>query len=230
MALRIFEVDPAGRPGARYQDDIVGRFRSGMSRGRQAVALDKWRVTSGDPTVAARIAELYGGDPEEWETDSEERLQVFTGADEVNIILAGPSAVTSEMVLWGRAGLLRSCDGVSQRDENNSPCECPSTIKERKERAKAGTGCEPAIRVYFRLADDPELGKFRFQSGSWTMAAEIAEAEAALATIGGPALGTLALEHVEYTTKTGKDVAYTKPVLTIACAAPEPAAALPEAA
>jgi len=99
-----------------------------------------------------------------------------------------------------------------QTDEGHSDCVCPSDLAERKEGAKNGTACEPSIQIYFRLADAPELGKFKFFTGSWTMAKELWEAEDALADIDGPAYATLTLELVEFTTTAGKHVSYTKPV------------------
>jgi hypothetical protein len=84
----------------------------------------------------------------------------------------------------------------------------------------AGYGCAPSILVYFRSAAEPDLGRFSFSSGSWSRAAEIEDAEKALAKIDGPALATLTLEIVEYETKAGRQVRYTKPVLTVKGAAP----------
>ena len=63
---RIFETAPK-HFGA---DDIVGNLRSGMQIDNKPVALQEWRVTTGDPDVANAIADLYGGKVEEWETKS----------------------------------------------------------------------------------------------------------------------------------------------------------------
>lgn len=217
MGIKIFEVDPDSQP--RSSDDIVGRFRSGTQLNNRPMALDNWRVTTGDPDVAAAIADTFGGDPKDWDTQTEEKLEVFTETDSVEIILDGPDAIRTSMVLWGRNSMIRSCDGVTQTDDKQSACVCPSTVKERKEAAKAGHGCEPSVQVYFRLAAAPDLGKFKFFSGSWSLAAEVGDAEAKLAAINGPARATLTLERVEYTPKGGprKDqlVSFTKPVVKV---------------
>ncbi len=217
MALKIFDVDPDAAP-RKPLDDLVGRFRSGALVQGRPMALTEWRFTTGDPDVAKAVADLLGGEPAEWDTPTEEVLEVYTSATEVDVILDGPSAVKSGMVLWGRNAMIRSCDGVTQKD--GSACACPQKITERKEASKAGTGCDPSIQVYFRLADLPDLGKLRFMSGSWSMAAEIGEAEEKLAKIDGPALGKLTLVPVNYTTKAGREVSYTKPVLTVTGPAP----------
>ena len=216
MALRIFDVDPESKP--RQTDDVVGRLRSGTQQNGRPLALSEWRFTSADPDVVAAVREMMGGKaPAKWDTNGDDNYELFTTSNKVDIILDSPESVRSSMVLWGRTGKIRECDGAQQKGATDgAPCACPSKLSERKDAAaKAGHGCEPSIQVYFRLADAPELGKFKFFSGSWSMAAEIGTAEQALAKIGGKALATLELQKVEYTTKLGKDVSFIKPVLTV---------------
>jgi hypothetical protein len=216
---RIFDVD-GDSPAASKVDDIVGRFRSGHQLNGQPAALSEWRVTGSDPVALNQVVGLLGGDEAgKWDTKSEETYEVFTEANSIDIILDGPKALRTSMVLWGRKGKIRECDGAVQTDEAVSECACPSDLAEKKEGAKIGTACEPSIQIYFRLANQPDLGKFKFFTGSWTMAKDLWEAEEALAEIGGPAYATLTLELVEFTTKSGKHVQYTKPVLDITGAA-----------
>jgi hypothetical protein len=223
MALRIFDVDvdPDAAPKKRFTDDVVGRFRSGAQVNRRPLALDEWRVTTGDPEVADAIAARFGGTPQEWAAQGEDNIEVYTTTPSVDIILDGPDAVRQSMVLWGRNGLIRTCDGVTQKDDQGSPCACPSALKDRKEAAKAGHGCEPSIQVYFRLADDPDLGKLKFFSGSWSMARDLVHdgVEDALRDIDGPARATLSIEKVEWETKEGTTRSFMKPVLAIKGAA-----------
>jgi hypothetical protein len=214
MGLRIFEVDPDSQP-KRKNDDVVGRFRSGQQLNNRPLALTEWRVTTGDPDVADKVADLYGGTPGQWDTKTAETLEVLTEASEVTVIFDGPRSVKTEMVLWGRNGKIRSCDGVTQTADDNGNCEgcvCPSTVKERKEAAKKGTGCEPSVLLFFKLADAPDLGKFRFSSGSWNFAADIGDVEDALAAVDGPALAEFGLEVISWQDKTTKETrSYTKP-------------------
>jgi hypothetical protein len=221
MALRIFDVDTESKP--KTTDDVVGRFRSGTQLNGRPMALSEWRVTSADPLVLNELQTLMGGaEPQKWDTNSDEKHELLTTSTVVDIILDGPGSVRTSMVLWGRNGKIRECDGASQKGSNDgADCVCPSKLSERKDAAKAGHGCEPSIQVYFRLAEAPELGKFKFFSGSWTMAAEIGNAEQELSAIDGPALATLELVNVSFKTKDGKQVSYTKPVLTITGPAPE---------
>lgn len=218
MGLRIFETDPdaAPKPRQSFADDMVGRFRSGYQINGRPASLEAWRVTTGDPDVATLISDLLGGEPpQRWESRGEDNLEIFTASGQVEIILDGPNSIRSEMVLWGRSGAIRKCDGVEQKgDDIGKPCECPATFADRKDAAKAGRGCEPSVTIYFRLAANPDLGVFKFTSGSWSLARDIGFAEDKLATIDGPALATLALEVVEFTSQ-GVNRKFTKPVITV---------------
>src|SRR5690606_40800256 len=72
--LKIFDTETAKatRKQQDFSGDVVGRFRSGYQVDNRPQSLGAWRVTTGDPEVAARVHELFGGDsPQEWR--SEER-------------------------------------------------------------------------------------------------------------------------------------------------------------
>jgi hypothetical protein len=162
--------------------------------------------------VAKAVAELFGGEPREWVTKTEESLEVLTTTATIEVTLEG---LTSEMVLWGRGSTpIRVCDGNTMKD-GNKPCECPADLKEKKEGAKNGSACQPNVRATFRLVDNPDLGLWRFNSSSWNLAAQVNALEGELADAGGSSLATLSLELVEFTTKAGRDVRYTKPVVKI---------------
>jgi hypothetical protein len=218
MALRIFETDPdaAPKPRANYSDGTVGRFHSGRQVDGQPESLSEWRITTGDRVVADAVAQLFGGVPDETDSPNENFIEVLTAANAVPVILDGVKAIRSDMKLWNRSKLVHHCDGVeflSPDEKAGRPCGCPALFAERKQAAKDYVGPSPSINITFRLADDPDLGSFRFQSGSWTLAEVLHEYENDLARVGGEAVATLRLELVEYTTKKGRHVSYLKPVL-----------------
>ncbi|MFI6444692.1 hypothetical protein [Kitasatospora sp. NPDC050543] len=237
--LRIFETDPDARPAPRasFADDVVGRFRSGRMVGRRPESLNEWRITTGDPVVAARVAELFGGEPTEWDTDAEDSTEILTEAASVSIIIDSADALTSDMRLYGSVGSepIHWCDGVEFLDDEQKgqPCGCPALLVDRKLLAKSGKGPKPNLGIKFRLADDPDLGIFRARFGAWDLAKVWHEILQALDDVGGPARARLSLETVEFTIKTGPkkgtQVAYNKPVIKVlgAYSAPE---ALPAAA
>lgn len=228
MGLRIFQNDPAtsSAPRQSFRDDVVGRFRSGYQLNNRPAALTDWRVTTGDPDVASAIYDLLGGDqPQEWEARGEDNLEVFTASPSIEIILDGPKAIRQKMILWGRNGKpITSGDGETLDDGTPDP-DAHLSLQERKEKARQGIGAEPQIEIYFRLAESPDLGIFKFQSGSWSMASDLAhfEIEDELADLSsdsesGKVRARLTLEEVSFIAKNGpragQNVQYTKPVLS----------------
>jgi hypothetical protein len=238
MALKIFGDNPetAQKPRQRFADDIVGRFRSGHQLNGRPAALKEWRVTTGDPEVADVLHEILGGDaPQEWEAKGEDNIEVFTASKSVAIILEGEKSLRQKMVLWNRAGkLIQSGDGqvIEYPEERRGEPDPDAhlSFQERKQRARDGFGAEPQIEVYFRLADDEDLGIFKFQTGSWSMASDLAYndvegdlADAVADSENGRAKAVLELEEVSFVAKNGpragQTVTYTKPVLKIKGAA-----------
>ena len=121
MALnRIFETQSK----SFGQDDVVGYLKSGMQLDGRPIALENWRVTSGDPDVLKAIASSYGGEVENWETTTEHNQQVLTEVGSLEVQLV---SVQSNFALWGRGNKpIRICDGLKQNDENKTPCACPN--------------------------------------------------------------------------------------------------------
>ncbi|MFB7919377.1 hypothetical protein [Streptomyces sp. NPDC056061] len=233
----IWETDPDAKPKERqFSSDYVGRFRSGRLVGKAPEALNKWRITTGDPVVAAKVSALFGGVSEEWDTEKEDSLEVLTDAASVEIIIESSDAVDASMKLFGMQGLAHHCDGVkflSPDEDRGEPCGCPPAFQDRKDKARAGRGPKPSVDVTFKLADAPELGLFRFNSGSWelvkvlhTVIADIDKAggreyadDDTVTVKGGAVRATLSIENVSYRTKAGRDVSYNKPVVKVLGAA-----------
>lgn len=236
MSLKIFGGEN-GQPVKKQSttSDIVGRFRSGYVANDRPVALTEWRVTTGDPEVAGKVADLLGADGHQnWDAHGEDNIEVFGKEQTIEIILEGTKALRQAMVLYGRKGIIYVSDGetISYPDERKGEADpqAGQDLATRKAKAKEGTGAEPRIEVYFRLASDPDLGIFKFQSGSWSFASDLgyhgvedAIADAVEASDEGKVAATLTLEGVEFTAKNGPRagqlVSYTKPVLIIKGAA-----------
>lgn len=224
MALNIFGTDPDEQPKRRssFADDVVGRFRSGYQVNNRPAALTEWRVTTGDPDVAAKVHDLLGGEvPQEWEAKGEDNLEVFTASPSVNIIIENAGAVRQRMILWGRNGKpIQEGDGQTLSDGTPDP-DADLSFNERKKKGQDGIGPVPQIEVFFRLADEPELGIFKFTTGSWSLAYDLAAdaIDRVLDGIDGPASATLALEEVSFVAKkgprAGQTVQYTKPILKV---------------
>ncbi|MEW2034913.1 hypothetical protein AB0901_30980 [Streptomyces roseifaciens] len=216
--MRIFETDPAAKPRQTFSDDTVGRFHGGKAENGLPVALSEWRVTTGDPEVAAAVAQLLGGQPEETDSTAENYIEILTAVSKVKVVLSGVDAISSDLKLWNGPNLIHHCDGVeflSPEEDKGKSCGCPALMDDRKAAAKSKRGPSPSISVTFRLAEDYDLGLFRLQTGSWKLAEVLHEVENALDRIGAEALCSLELELVEYTTKKGRDVSYRKPVIKV---------------
>lgn len=212
MALKIWGDDPDAqpRPRQKFSDDVVGRFRSGHQLNGRPASLSEWRVTTGDPEVAAEIHDLLGGDaPQEWEARGEDNLEVFTASNEVRIIIESEKSLRQEMILFGRNNkIIQRGDGetITYPPEKVGPDpDAALSFQERKAKAQEGTGPEPQVELYFRLADNPDLGIFKFQSGSWGLVRNLAAdgVDEKLRALGGPALARLYLEEVSFVAKNG---------------------------
>lgn len=203
-------------------DATIGTFRSGYHREGVPTALDDWRVTTGDPEVADKIFEVFGGEaPQSWETTQEDNLEVFTASPEVDIIIANSKALRQRMVLWSRQGkLVIDSDGETYADGTPDP-DAELTFAERKKKGQDGLGPAPQIEVYFRLAEEPDLGVFKYQTGSWSMVQDLARdaTMARLLELRRPVLAQLRIEHVVFEAKrgprAGETISYWKPVLTV---------------
>lgn len=203
-------------------DATIGRFRSAYHQDGIPTALDDWRVTTGDPEVADKIFEVFGGKaPQSWKTTAEDTLEVFTASPEVDIILADAKALRQRMVLWSRQGkLVIDSDGETYADGTPDP-DAELTFAERKKKGQDGLGPAPQIEVYFRLAEEPDLGVFKYQTGSWSMAHDLAResTSAKLIAVARPTLAQLRIEHIVFEAKNGpragETISYHKPVLTL---------------
>ncbi|MDH6625760.1 hypothetical protein M2271_003571 [Streptomyces sp. LBL] len=233
----IWDADPdaAPREQTTFESDIVGRFRSGrlvkVGKTETPEALNDWRVTTGDPTVAAKVAELLGGEPEPWETDREDNLEILTDSKTIQIIIEPDGVSASFKQFMPGAGLVHHCDGfhyLSPEEDKGNPCGCPSYIAERKDKAAKLRGPKPSVDIEFRILDAPDLGKFRFNSGSWKLVEALAPLFEALdkygnegteAEPGKQVRASLTIENVTYVPKkgprAGQTVSYNKPVIKV---------------
>lgn len=226
---KIWDADPDAAPRERssFADDVAGRFRSGrlVKMGGKDVpeSLNEWRVTTGDPVVADRIAALMGGEPEEWETDKEDNLQILTDSPSVLIVIEPDGVDASFKQFAPGAGLIHHCDGfeyLSPDEDKGEACKCPSLVAERKLAADKLRGPKPSVDVKFRLYDAPDLGVFRFNSGSWKLVEALGPLFAELDKFPGKQVrASLTIENVKYTPqkgpRAGQEVSYNKPVIKV---------------
>lgn len=232
MALNIdiFETDPDAKPERHeeYSDGTVGRFHSGhtvLNEKGKAVPepLDEWKFTTADRGIADAVAQLFGGQVTVDEHDTAEfNVSVYTEATKIPVIL-GADAIDADFKKFDNNKLTHHCTGSKflshpSRDELvGKDCGCPPLLADKLQNADDLIGPKPSITIMFRLADDPELGLFKFVTGSRTMLKVLHEYAADLGETDGDSVADLSLELVSYIGKRGpmkgKRVEYTKPVL-----------------
>ncbi|MFJ4939453.1 DUF6009 family protein [Streptomyces pseudovenezuelae] len=196
----------------------AGRFHQGRLSDGRPQALDTWRVTTDDAHVAARVADLLGGRTQPNEGGGSLAHEVLTTRESVRVLMDGPDAVAAHMRRWDSSGVAHECDGsefLSPEGKKGQPCGCPPLLEDRKLAAREGHGPTPSTDLAFRIAAAPVLGEFHFTTGSWQLAAQLSDLMDALERIGGPAVCDLTMELVVFTTKTGMDVGYRQPVVTV---------------
>lgn len=197
----------------------AGDFHHGRrAAGKWPQALDTWRVTTDDAEMAARLADLHGGQPSPNDGEGEGAYEVLTARETVRVLVDGPGAVTARMVLWGSRGKIHECDGtVFLRPDKvrGQPCGCPPLFQDRKALAREGRGPQPVIALAFRLMAQPPLGNFRFRTGSWEAFKRLPQLVEQLEAVGGPAVCDFITELVTLTTKNGQTVGNRKLAVTV---------------
>ena len=232
------------------QDDFTFSLKMGSLVNGRPMSHDTWRFTTGDPDVAEKIVLGYGGEAKEWETKTDETLEILSTEKRVEVIL---ESLSSDFVMFGQNNKpIRACNGEVQRlglDEAK-PCACAaaySNAQEWKQAAKDGLACKPMVKATFRLAEYPDLGLGRYESSSWSLATgdpewkkdkmdegqiwqpPIADVQDQLEHFQGRAMASFEIVGVEFKTKAGKHVSYTKPQITILGAVTESVVALLDA-
>jgi len=230
MALRIFDTDPDAKPKEKATTTYTPaafQLRTGMQvpdernpKRMKGISLPNWRAVTEDESVADALAELYGGTAEEFDPTKALPWHVLTPTNSIEVVIDGSKAIEDKLIQWGGVGgPVHECDGeffLSPPEDKGEPCGCPSTLKERKQRASNNRGPKPAITVEFTLAGAGEdLGKGKLIATAWSTAEVIHNVKNELDAVGGPALCRLVIEHVEYTSKVHGLVSYYWPNIEV---------------
>jgi len=116
--------------------------------GTRPEKLDVFRLSSPSKSIIEHIAEMYGGAVEEM-TEGNDKWQVTTNAEELEILVP-PQAVTTSLELWNRGNRCeRRCDGETIEEKSGRPCLCKADGVQR---------CVLTTRLTVMLADIPSLG------------------------------------------------------------------------
>lgn len=173
----------------------LGRIRIGQAvpitkrngePGTRPEKLDRFRLTSASRPLLERVAELYGGQVQDWtpQGGGPAGFEVVTDTNRIPILVP-PQPVTQWMELWSGGGCRRRCDTVTELITGD-PCIC---------RANEQDMCKPTTRLNVVLRDVEGIGVWRLETHGWNAALELPDAAAFLAQAGGYVDGHLTLEE-----------------------------------
>lgn len=167
----------------------VGAIRLGAQKptrsGRMAPAkLETFRVTVRDRALAEEIADLYGGEVQEWRPkQGNPGFEIYTTATELAVYVPR-QRIDPNYELWGPNVLQRRCDGETEQIR-----QCPCLCKEQARKMAASKGyqfdedtwrrdkqpndCKPTTRLSVILAEVSITGTFKLESHGWNAAAEL---------------------------------------------------------
>lgn len=186
----------------------VGRIRLGGEKpnprtpGRK---LTTFRFTSSRKALIDRIAELYGGQVQEWQPPKgAAQWQVITEASEIPVIVPPQDPSESQWFeMWSAGGCQRRCDGVQEKI-SKSACLCDPDPELRD--------CKMHTRLRVMLEDVPGVGAWRVDTGSFYAAGELPGVAELLAMAQGAIPGKLFLDQ-RTVVRDGKTKNFVVPVL-----------------
>ena len=199
-------------------EEVVGSFHVGRQCGGQPLASSSWRVVTKCHAVAAAVVDRFVGAQVVEDALEGDDVEILTGRERIPILVRGMEAVLFRMVSQGAGEAFHVCDGAEYLEPSSRrgrPCGCPRTLRERKAAAASGRGPRPEVQLRFRLAELPELGMFGLRTGSWDVVEELPGLERALCAAKGPVECDLRYAFVEFTTRSGIDVSYRRPIFEL---------------
>lgn len=188
----------------------LGRIRLGEkipvgTAGKSRPAkLETFRFTSPSQGYIKDLAELYGGDPREWDNNGKPEWEVYTAAKSIPVI-AVRGGLSQWLEHWSGGGCQRRCDG-EREILSDSPCICATENRERV--------CKPTTRLSVMLPELEAIGVWRLESHGWNAAAEI-PAVAELAQFVGDLVPAILHLVERRSVKDGKTSRFVVPVLDL---------------
>ncbi len=158
----------------------AGRIRIGQqvasSNGKSRPAkLDTFRLTSADRVRIEQAAQLYGGQPRQWDAPAGRQWEVVTAADELPVIVPPSAMAFSQFYeMWSAGGCQRRCDGAHE-SISDRPCLCDPDNRD----------CNIHTRLSVMIRDLPGLGLWRIDTSGWYAAIELSGAVDVIQTAAG---------------------------------------------
>ena len=177
------------------------------------VSLAHWRITTKDPELATRVADLVGGEPVGWESPDGPAWEVLTETDSLDVVIPPTDYLRQDMELWARSGLVRRCDGVTASIPDGDALRTEPCVCERiREIGIDESQCAPTTRLAVMMPGVNGFGQWLLTTKSWAAAREIAGSAALLAKAQGAIPAKLRIE-MRKETRQGKTNTFRLPVL-----------------
>ena len=152
----------------------IGRIRMGkkvpMRNGKmRPSSSETWILTSSRKEPLDALAERYGGQVKEWDSDSRDTYILETGSDVLKVVLHPDGMQEPRYEKWTKGKCLRRCDGVvctgypAEGDPIDVACPCNAT---------GDVQCKPKTHLNFMLPETT-LGFWRLTTGSFTAIPEL---------------------------------------------------------
>ncbi|MGP3948564.1 recombination directionality factor [Streptomyces sp. 7N604] len=195
----------------------VGQLRAEEVSNGRSVALPAWLLTTRSREVAEILAQLYAGKARDCRRQGV-IFEILLHKDSIVVNVDSNAFMTNRMVLRDGQDCIHVCDGskyLEPMPEVGAPCGCSADIFERKAAARSGSGPKPDARLTFRLAAVPEVGALSFASSSWEFSESLGLVSREMERVGGPVQLMLSLQEKRLATRSGLDVTFTRPAVTV---------------
>jgi hypothetical protein len=150
-----------------------GRLRTGYTDGKRPVRSANWVVTSHSEEHVRKAAELWGGEPEQWQplNSTISQWRVITKAPSIEALITPGDPLNQYNEMWSAGGCQRRCDGETELLTRQS-CLCARQFGEDWHTQPKGRVCSTTSRFNVMLPDISGMGMWRAETHSFYAAQE----------------------------------------------------------
>jgi hypothetical protein len=150
-----------------------GRLRTGYTNGKRPMRSATWVVTSHSEEHVRTAADLWGGEPEQWQplNSTITQWRVITKASSIEAVITPGDPLNQYNEMWSAGGCQRRCDGATEL-LTRQPCLCARQFGEDWHTQPKGRVCSTTSRFNVMLPDISGMGMWRAETHSFYAAQE----------------------------------------------------------